>query len=332
MEPASCNELLFQLLLQSIAEIHDTEVQLTEAECNQFLQHVLARPRSCYYSAPFTEEAIDDIPVVSSARNDSFKAYTIPDLKKDADEQDDENVKAEDHKAWKCFVKGVSSTHVSLSFIPASYNDLRRIIFPSGFALDAPSKSVRFKSMSVQSYSEVSSPDSKHFMTIIQEAERFSEGKGSRRGSPKKGSDVQSLPSSSQESPRTRIKRQEELDVEDELEKPRKTGSLTLPVYIYDCPLTVLVDQALFPHDGIRLRDIFHDYTYKMDDTIEYNSKQISSITVIEAGMSASTSKYESPEPKSEDSDYPVDRHQLKLHCNLIKMAFAKSFVDGVFR
>ena len=85
-----------------------------------------------------------------------------------------------------------------------------------------------------------------------------------------------------------------------------RRSSLVLPIYIYDCSLSLLVDALVEKLDRPRFRDIQRDHTFRPND--QYREEFISM-------KAAESAKPPSPEPKSEDSDNVTSGELLKF-CN----------------
>lgn len=111
---------------------------------------------------------------------------------------------------WRCFIKGISITHVILTFIPATLSDLKSLVHSDTTNIPSLSES------------------------------RESVDRASSRGS--NFSDVP-------------------INV---------TNSLTLPVYVYDCPLALLVNAYIQnPEEAKGAKDIYEDHRFKSTDFVQ---------------------------------------------------------------
>jgi hypothetical protein len=106
-----------------------------------------------------------------------------------------------------------------------------------------------------------------------------------------------------------------------------KYGAITLPIYVYDCPLTMLMDVLVFRDmdaecENTVCKDIYQDRTFKIPSVtnLTQNQTQVgtelrtgegtvgegereSHQTVTDKEVTDTAAKHTSPEPKSEDSD-----------------------------
>lgn len=86
-------------------------------------------------------------------------------------------------------------------------------------------------------------------------------------------------------------------------------GALTLPVYVYDCPLSALMDVIVYKEHEKRPRDIYEDSTYSqcVEGTERLNERDESRTTA------DASNAYTSPEPKSEESEASFGAYFLIL-------------------
>ncbi|XP_049806805.1 KICSTOR complex protein SZT2-like [Schistocerca nitens] len=110
-------------------------------------------------------------------------------------------------------------------------------------------------------------------------------------------------------------------------------GSVTLPVYMYDCSLSVLMEALVYKDSANKaVKDIYDDQRRKVEAelTSEYLPNcefDIKSKKTDETGY-----KHSNSESKSEDSDSTLDKPTLKQHCKLISLAFYRCYVYTVFK
>nr|XP_018915153.1 PREDICTED: protein SZT2-like [Bemisia tabaci] len=99
--------------------------------------------------------------------------------------------------------------------------------------------------------------------------------------------------------------------------------AITIPVYIYDCPVTNLIDALILKDEYIKpFCDVFQDKCSNFDEEPAPNQL-----------MSHEPScRLLSPEDKSEDSDIGPDETCLKLHCHAITQVYKKCFVKSLFK
>ncbi|CAH1982611.1 unnamed protein product [Acanthoscelides obtectus] len=97
------NKLLLENILEHLALIHDQELELTKEDSDRFTQEVLLRHKNTSgHTCPISE-------------NVNCRVYP----------QEKEDITG---AQWRCFIKGVSETHVILTFIAASIDDLKSLL------------------------------------------------------------------------------------------------------------------------------------------------------------------------------------------------------------
>lgn len=217
------NEILMENIQQHMRCIHDHELNISRDESDQFTLHVIKRHR-----------------------NKGANLCPVSENREVANPQ------------WRCFIKGISVTHVILTFLPASLKDLKQLV-----NFD-PSANFNFNDA---------------------ESERPSS----------RGSSCSDVPINA-------------------------ANTLTLPVYVYDCPLSLLVDAYINGGESaeIQNRDAYEDHRYRL----EHEEQQIRSADDGEQNAS--------PEPKSEDSDSD-NRNSAKQHCKALILLHSKCFTMSLF-
>lgn len=111
---------------------------------------------------------------------------------------------------WRCFIKGISVTHVILTFVPSTLNDLKSLVHS----------------------------DTTNIPSLSGSKESF-EGTSSR------GSNYSDVP----------------INV---------NSALTLPIYVYDCPLALLVSAYIAnPEDAKLTKDIYEDHRFKNNELVQ---------------------------------------------------------------
>lgn len=105
---------------------------------------------------------------------------------------------------WRCFAKGISVTHVILTFVPATLQDLKSLMKyePENSNVNSSNENLDRASSQASNYSEV---------------------------------------------------------------PINNTHSLSLPMYVFDCPLALLVDSFITNSEtyAVTSRDIYEDHRYK---------------------------------------------------------------------
>ncbi|XP_056646993.1 KICSTOR complex protein SZT2-like isoform X1 [Diorhabda sublineata] len=97
------NKLLLENVLEHLVLLHDHELELTKEDSDSFTQQILTRHGNKHpHVCPISGEVCYQ---VNSQQNDK-KAVS----------------------QWRCFIKGVSSTHIILTFVAATLNDLKALL------------------------------------------------------------------------------------------------------------------------------------------------------------------------------------------------------------
>ncbi|GJQ67112.1 hypothetical protein Trydic_g21981 [Trypoxylus dichotomus] len=130
------NILLLDNIYSDLLCIHDRELEITADDCVQFIEQVIERHKERLHSCPLGSLNLED----NSPGEDTV-------------------VK------WRCFLKGVSVTHVILTFIPASLKDTQNFILNSS-QKSSPSMSGSSTSIASQSTSSDVPINSKHSYSL----------------------------------------------------------------------------------------------------------------------------------------------------------------------
>lgn len=224
---SKANKLLMDNIHDHFMVLHDSELDLTKEESDKFTKHVIKRNKTR-----------------------DFNSISEPNRTENSEEV----------SQWRCLLKGISVSHVILTFFPATLDDLR--------VLMASEKSD--KTTSEQDFSDRPCSSS---------------------------SNISDVPIHS-------------------------TNSLILPVYVYDCPLRVLVNAHVknlennFAHN----KDVYEDHRFKFTEFIQEES----------VGLKEESTQ-NSPESKSDDSDSSDSKNNARIHCRALVLAHSKSFVLSLF-
>lgn len=174
---------------------------------------------------------------------------------------------------WKCFIKGISTTHVIITILPASEKDVRLFISPLHIEehlesnLEQNSESVIFNMDLCENTmcSKVSTMD-----INITDCSQNDESKYN-----------QCIENNISET-----------DAQKKFHDSEE--SLVIPVYIYDCSLALLIDTLVDKLKISHNKDIYQNHTFKVSQQICKDFVEL---------KSDYNSKPSTPEPKSEDSD-----------------------------
>lgn len=229
------NEILMENIQNHMRCIHDHELSISQEESEQFTLHVIKRHRNKSQSlCPVAENFHKNTAECSSPQ-------------------------------WRCFIKGISITHVILTFIPASLKDLKDL--------------VNFDSCNYSNFN-------------------FNDNESERASS--RGSSCSDVPINA-------------------------ANTLTFPVYVYDCPLSLLVDAYINGGESVDIqnRDVYEDHRYRVGREEEEQPL----VRLIEECEQQNNS---SPEPKSEDSDND-SKNSAKQHCRALILLHSKCFTMSLF-
>lgn len=172
---------------------------------------------------------------------------------------------------WRCFIKGVSTTHVILTFVPATLKDLKALN-------NVPSYKQLSRTSRNDSDTDISTDEDEE--PII----------------PKEGTE-------------------------------NLNESLTLPVYVYDCPIAVLMNSYVNPLRNIKtnIKDVYEDCTFSMNQ----NSYDFDNIKQ-KVEMHDHNSR--SPEPKSEESENQEIKTCIRQQSRALILVHVKCFVVALFK
>lgn len=158
---------------------------------------------------------------------------------------------------WRCFIKGISPTHIILTFVPASLQDLKALI---GFDTQLPTQS--------------------------------DDAAGERTSS--RESNYSDVP----------------INV---------TNTLPLPVYVFDCPLSQLVNAYINDSELNLGNDCYEDHRFKSESFVQ------------EEIVRLKEDDGSSPEPKSEESEQSDGKNSIRHHCKGLVLLYSKCFTMSLF-
>ncbi|XP_014220610.1 KICSTOR complex protein SZT2-like isoform X1 [Trichogramma pretiosum] len=308
---SNANRLLMGSLLSHIKSLHNKELILNAAESDRFTRMLAARPREEGYKYLFCNYDTDDSHVTKTVTS------TYP--------------------RWRCFVKGISTTHVIVTLVPAAEADVQQLI--SQPEDESERQNATTPQAVAQGLADSMSDCRQHYV---------SDGTGGRSETT---SPIPRFPIETVENPDLdyfknalafSTPKTTSIDVYNEHhatpvispcnilglggETQRRT-SLVLPIYVYDCSLALLVDSLVEKLEKPRFRDVRHDYTFRMADQVHQFREEFVGL------KSGDNTKPSSPEPKSEDSDNITgDQQNLLEHCKIISLAHCNAYVVSVYK
>lgn len=189
---------------------------------------------------------------------------------------------------WKCFVKGISTTHVIITILPATEKDVRLIMYTGDNCTSNNSeKNCDSDIFDLDMNEKVSSPtlcaeNLPDFVTLERRESKIS-------------------------SQSTTANSTSKANVDHNFDNVDNEGSLVIPVYVYDCSLALLIDALVGQLQTPQNKDIYQDHTFKIGEQV---SEDFISL------KSESNTKPSSPEPKSEDSDNISSGRQIFFKYN----------------
>ncbi|XP_066587997.1 KICSTOR complex protein SZT2-like [Prorops nasuta] len=280
----SANRMLMEGFLEHIKRLHNKELLLTSAESKRFTEMLAKRPR---------EEGSPFLPFFSQGEK-----YQEADI--------------DSHPCWRCYVKGVSTSHVIVTILPASERDVQLLMNHGS------SRSAFSSNNSEQNY------ESEQFLRETIDITTASPGSQSTDLNTSEDLivEIQYVKEPNVSDPiRTGLKK--EVTINHYVEKSRE--GLIIPVYVCDCSLALLIDALIDKSPSPRNKDIYRDYTFRIG--------QEENIDFINLRAASNCSKPPSPEPKSEDSDNIAgDQRSLMEHCKLISLAHCNCYVVTVYK
>ncbi|XP_034939533.1 KICSTOR complex protein SZT2-like [Chelonus insularis] len=277
------NNILMECLIDEIKRLNDKELILTISESQKFTEMLFYRPREDGKPLPFSL---------------------------------DSGEKLKNNMRWRCFIKGINSTHIIITILPASDKDVRNLMNP----ISRTRKYSRERSAErIDSMSQCSSANP----TINEELLT-----SSWTESPKRldlNPSVRMIEFESNLSSRTTT-----AESTPKVERRRRISSsgikpgLILPIYVYDCSLAFLIEVLVGKLKAPRSKDIYQNNTFTIGQQMHEDFINL---------KPPNDCKSTSPEPKSEDSDnLSNDQRSLLEHCKLLSLAHCHCYVVAVYK
>ncbi|CAK9801279.1 KICSTOR complex protein SZT2 [Anthophora quadrimaculata] len=277
-ERGSANKILMDNFLKHMKQLHNKELLLTSAESQRFTKMLLDRRRIGGPPLSFFSQKARHSP------NDELNSYP----------------------RWKCFIKGISTTHVIITILPASEKDVRLFMSPSHTEEYMASNSSEKNSESVI------------FNMDLKESELYTKG----------CTDINITDCSFLKSNESKLYDQCIDNTTAEANAQRRCQDcdeyLVIPVYVYDCSLALLIDTLVDKLKISHNKDIYQDHTFRVG---QQDCKDFVELKY-DYNVKPST-----PEPKSEDSDNTSsDQRSLMEHCKLLSLAHCHCYVVAVYK
>ncbi|XP_032678990.1 KICSTOR complex protein SZT2-like [Odontomachus brunneus] len=278
----SANKILMENFLEHIKQLHNKELLFTSAESQKFTRMLLNRPRENGPLLPFFVQG----------------------------EKNYQDAMSDIYPRWKCFVKGISTTHVILTILPATEKDVRLITYPTyaGDNCTSNNSEKNFESdvFDLDMNEKILSP------TLCAKDTNMSDFPTLERRESKISSQSTTADSTSK------------ANAEQNFAHADNEGGLVIPVYVYDCSLALLIDTLVGRLQTPQNKDIYQDHTFKIGQEVCEDFINL---------KPESNTKPSSPEPKSEDSDnISSDQRSLMEHCKLLSLAHCHCYVVAVYK
>ncbi|KAK4871539.1 hypothetical protein RN001_015663 [Aquatica leii] len=218
------NKLLLENIHDHLQCLHDYEFDVTSEESERLMNEILSRHRNkSMHVCPISNKVFNSV----------------------------------DPMEWRCYIKGISVTHVILTFVPATLSSLKNLVCADGTC--TPS---------------------------LNDSSESTERASSR------GSNFSDVP----------------INV---------SNSLVLPLYVFDCPLALLVEAYVnnTNEEIIVAGDIYEDHRFKNGFHVHEDSIRLKSD--------------DSPDAKADDGE--DSKHNVTSHCRALVLTHSKCFVMSLF-
>ncbi|XP_053549576.1 KICSTOR complex protein SZT2 isoform X2 [Bombina bombina] len=241
---------LFHSCLQN--DINDREIPLYEQDHLSFMKQVLQRDREghmCPFSFPRDELQRKSSPLQESSlsphssnhkdvvSSPSTLQSTCP---IEAAEDSKLSVPSEGAPQWRCYARLVNPQHILLTFLPATFSDVQKLMPSQEFSLSSEEDV-----MCSASHSDLLPPSSS--VPILSITPAFGEGE---EGHLKRETHISFSRQSS-------------------LQDRSSSRRLRCPVYVYNCTLDSLREQLISPRQQRPANDVFFS-EFKLQDTVSW--------------------------------------------------------------
>lgn len=105
----------------------------------------------------------------------------------------------------------------------------------------------------------------------------------------------------------------------------KQENIIILPLFVYDCPLAVLINNYIHTEKGnseMSKKDVYEDHTYKLTSHFDDDFLQRK-----KAAMA-----HRSPEHKCEESEIDDLNSSVRQHCKTLTLVHSKCFVVSLFK
>ncbi|XP_041357997.1 KICSTOR complex protein SZT2-like isoform X2 [Gigantopelta aegis] len=381
VDPKSSNGLLFSILFENLMPsdflgrpIHDREIILSTEDCVRFLELLKARKRDLHkHPYPFSlgvdgQDGFHD--QTDSTLKDDDEAQTESSARtsgqpvKKPEESSKPSVSEETRiPMWRCFSQAKSSTHLFLTFVPASFDDL---LLLNKCSLTSTCKAPSQEQESSQEQASACNEDKPQDADVSQSGEEESDQRSKsyhhhdasenagqdassaeihadgtspvKTSDPSKPSEAEdhSLPDINVKNPDSNLSSQ-------------PPGPLMVPVYVYDCYQYNVMDSLVNKWGFTLAEDIYEDMSFDLTyvDSVNDSYGKLSSsprgrLLSFDAEEVSSEDREESDinklhwrssvDRKSYESMCEAGVWDFRRHCVLVSEIFFSSFVSGVYK
>ncbi|KAK3091384.1 hypothetical protein FSP39_019468 [Pinctada imbricata] len=361
------NSLLIELLHQKLMESSEREISLTHTECKVFLGLLKNRERDTFenpFPFPMEHHIKEDVTVVESENQDeldSNKQTTAAGVKSTshADVSGVHGLSESEEKVplWKCFVRSVNNTHLYLTLLPASFDDLlllRNVELPSRRS-ESPARRSESEPRDISAGKRL---ETKSESNVKQEVAEIESSTSDHADAAAKNADdqVMAVPgmdeidgnkpvhiAGTESDTFCESSKDESNEVENPPSTTERSPSHVIPVYVYECYFNNIIDALVNPW-GFKLPSDFHeDLTFAVgenDDTYLLRSPMFKRIS-FESERQTSFDERDDLSTPAHFMRLAQDRRMtecsdgvgdLKQQCTILTEAYYSCFVHGVFQ
>lgn len=297
---------------------HDHEINLTSEDCAVFLHQVHHRERDEATDPeirfPHPDYTFSTLPLQQTSLIDFSSCDKCSELSSLGQFVDSSSgvsdPKKENIPKWKCFVKGYSSSHVTLTLVPATYADLKKLYFPCNAVSSETTDGILGDSNACEN-------DSAPFEAPDADMNENVEGNYVNEHL-----DDVSINENAEADFSMNDNAEADVPVNENSEVDYKK-SFGLPIYVYNCVSISIINQLVQLQKHIKIVDTYEDNTFECECCSHNDSS-----STLEQFVKSTKQKEETKETPKKS----VDVILLKEYCLLLEKAFSRAFVYGVYR
>ncbi|KAK0161678.1 hypothetical protein PV327_008097 [Microctonus hyperodae] len=278
---SSTNSILMDSLMDHMKRLHNTELIMNDFDNEKFTKMLFNRPRDDGGLSLFSKYLHED------QRNNNIR--------------------------WRCFIKGITATHIVITFVPATEKDVKALTQPKTKSHKG-SHNVPVRNLDSTKWYTQGSTEESQTPDWIDNSEEFVFSSNPHTCSSELNSSVH------------RTATETPLKFEKLRYKPssRKESELILPIYVYDCSLLLLIDVLVGELNLQRPKDIFQNNIFSTDQHIVKEFINLKPLTECEST---------SPELKGDEIHHSTDGQcSLLKHCKILSLAHCHCYVMAVYK